>query len=132
MAQRYRQESADAVKFRRFVTARIENPLAGSDVIQFQEEDVVSIGGANIRTAVMDHGPAGLTSYLDDGKSFQLRDPATFDIRRDAKGAPLTMTKADLLAAIWSLYMQEAEARDAGVEAQIRAQEEAQAKANAA
>lgn len=103
----YRQQTAQATTWRRAHQVLIENPLpgAGTPIIRFMEQDVVQVGERQIATPLPGM-PGGIGVAFDPQREFPLLNPQT----GEQVG---TMTHAQLYAALYSVYMQAAQERDA-------------------
>lgn len=99
----YNEASISGASWTRCWQVLCENPLGGSPRVVMHEEDVfVASGGGTITRC----RPMPLVVEFDASGSFPLLDPAT----GDATGS--SMSHAALFAALYSLYMQAATARD--------------------
>lgn len=100
----YKQSSVAGTSWQRCHTVTVHNQLGQTPRIEFQEEKVINIDGANIPQWV-----GGCTKDFSPTGSFPLLDPAT--------NAPTsqTMSHGELYVALYSLYMQTALERDAAL-----------------
>lgn len=101
----YRANTAEAQTWRRAFSVILRNPLTelGERSISFEEQDVVRVGAQVMTTTV--GGPEGLRCHFDPAATFDLLDPATGAVTGQA-------SHLDVYAALYSLYMSLAKARD--------------------
>lgn len=114
----YRENQTEAVSWRRAFSGVIHNPLPGGGVprIDFTEQDVVSAGGKIIAvTQVFDFETVSVA--FDPAGEIALRDPDSGELTGE------TMTHLQLRAALHSLYMIGANARDERAAANAAAQQ---------
>jgi len=97
----YKESDISGVSWQRCHTVTIQNQLELQKKIDFQEEQVIEIGGS-----VYHQWVAGCSKDYDATTSFPILDLTT--------GAETgqTMTHQDLYVALYSLYMQTAKERD--------------------
>lgn len=98
----YRETTAIAKEWQRCRTVTVSNPLGGTPAIMFEEERLVQMSDGVVRRATDGCG----CSFSSTG-TFLLRNPST----NEPTGA--IMTHNDLYVALYSLYMQTAQERDA-------------------
>lgn len=97
----YNESQVAGTAWQRCHTVTIRNPLAGTPVIEFAEERVITLEGDDIHQWV-----EGCSKQFSPTGVFLLLDPMT----NAATGA--TMTHTQLYLALYSLYMQTAAERD--------------------
>lgn len=101
----YKETTVNGTQWQRCRTVIIDNSYGRQPVITFQEEKLTNVNGE-----LFQQGAGGLNVPFDPSKVITLLDPAT--------GQPTgqTITFGEMYVGMWSLYMQEAFARD---EAQV-------------
>lgn len=97
----YSKVAAEAVTFRRCVRVEISNPLGGTAVIQFYEEDVYVVDGVTVSRPV-----TPISVSVVPTTPIDVYDPST--------GQPTgaSITHSDVYAYLYSAYMASALARD--------------------
>ena len=98
----YKQTTVSGEAWQRCHQVVIDNPLNAAPLIRFDEERVVAAAGAPGRTAL-----GSLVAPFVPMAQIPLRDPQTNELTGEH------VTHADLYAALYSAYMQQAEVRDA-------------------
>lgn len=97
----YKETSVNGTQWQRCSSVIIDNAYQRNPQIMFQEERLTNVNGE-----IFQQGAGGINVPFDPLKVINLLDPAT--------GQPTgqTMTFGEMYMAMWSLYMQEAVARD--------------------
>lgn len=98
----YKQTNVSGEAWQRCHQVVIENPLNARPLIRFDEERVAVAPGAPGRVPL-----GSLSAPFDPDAEIPLRDPQTNALTGKA------ITHADLYTALYSAYMQQADARDA-------------------
>lgn len=99
----YREASATGTQWQRCNCVHIDNPLNGQAQVTFAEEVVATLG----EELFIKPGPQ-IVFPFDPAEVIQLRNPQTGEVIPDA-----TMTGLQVYVALFSLYLQKAEVRDA-------------------
>jgi hypothetical protein len=106
---RYKQTDITGESFIRFHEAFIKNPLNTNPSISFTEEQILNIGGEEIKRPI--NNVAETLGLYDEennlGEVVQLINPLTFE---PIEGA--TMTYAEIMTSVYSLYNHLAVKRD--------------------
>lgn len=98
----YKESNLSGTEWQRCNVVVVTNPLNGVPKISFEEEKVLSIGTNTIKQNI-----GGCSKVFNPTDTFPLLNPTT----NEPTGA--TMTHNELYVALYSLYMQTAEERDA-------------------
>lgn len=106
----YKESTVTGSAWQRCHQVVIENPLGGTPVVRFDEEEVLSAStGQTVRRPV-----PGIVLPFDPSKPFPLRNPATGDLIPGAAS-----TYGDAYVLLYSAYMAAAEERDAALAPQL-------------
>lgn len=101
----YKEAAVTGKKWQRCNVVHIDNPYQAQPMVTFAEQEIAEVDGATFSTQL-----GQIVFPFDPSVIINLRDPATGDVTGQ------TVTGADVYAALYSLYIQQALERDSPVE----------------